>query len=225
MTAGRVHHSAIQVGDVDASLRFYRDGIGLDVLMDHVFEGDWPALFAAPSAVLRSIFLGDRTHPDVGIVELVVFDGPGPVSVQAGPASEQADPASEQADPASVPSDPVSDAPAPAGPAPAPVSGPGFFLLSFYVDVDEVLARLAALGFGPARRIEQPAPTGAVTMACVYDPDGVRVELVGVPAASEQTVPAASGETVPTASEQTVPTASEQTVPTASGETVPTASG
>jgi catechol 2,3-dioxygenase-like lactoylglutathione lyase family enzyme len=176
VTAGRVHHSAIQVGDVEASLRFYRDGIGLDVLMDHVFEGDWPALFDAPSAVLRSIFLGDRAHPDVGIVELVVFDGPDPVAVPA--------------DPVAVP---VADGSAPAGPAAAPVSGPGFFLLSFYVDVDEVLARLAALGFGPARRIEQPAPTGAVTMACVYDPDGVRVELVGVPAASGRTVPTASG--------------------------------
>jgi catechol 2,3-dioxygenase-like lactoylglutathione lyase family enzyme len=177
VTAGRVHHSAIQVGDVEASLRFYRDGIGLDVLMDHVFEGDWPALFGAPSAVLRSIFLGDRTHPDVGIVELVVFDGPDPVAARADPVTEQTDP----------------DRAAPAGPAPASVSGPGFFLLSFYVDVDEVLARLAGLGFGPARRIEQPAPTGAVTMACVYDPDGVRVELVGVPAASGETVPTASG--------------------------------
>jgi catechol 2,3-dioxygenase-like lactoylglutathione lyase family enzyme len=146
MTA-RVHHSAIAVRDVDASLRFYRDGIGLEVLMDHVFEGDWPTLFDAPSTTLRSIFLGDAGHPEAGIVELVVFDGPAPAS----------EPTPREA-----------------------VSGPGFFLLSFYLDVDEVLARLAGLGFGPARRLEQPAPTGTVSMACVYDPDGVRVELVGV---------------------------------------------
>jgi catechol 2,3-dioxygenase-like lactoylglutathione lyase family enzyme len=144
VSAAHVHHSAVVVQDVDASLRFYRDGIGLDVLMDHVFEGDWPELFGAPSTTLRSIFLGDRRHPDAGVVELVVFDPPTPV-----------------APPASTPH-------------------AGFFLLSFYVDVAEVLGRLHALGFGPARRIEQPAPTGPVVMAAVRDPDGVLVELVGV---------------------------------------------
>ncbi len=144
--AGRVHHSAIHVRDMDSSLRFYRDGIGLEVLMDHVFEGDWPTLFDAPSSTLRSIFLGDPAHPDAGVVELVTFAGPDPVTADSSTA------------------------------------GTGFFLLSFYVDVDGVLARLGALGFGPARRIEQPAPTGPVSMACVYDPDGIRIELVGIPA-------------------------------------------
>ena len=57
---------------------FYRDGIGLDVLMDHVFEGDWPTLFDAPSSTLRSVFLGDPAHADAGVVELVTFDPPGP---------------------------------------------------------------------------------------------------------------------------------------------------
>jgi len=150
MTA-RVHHSAICVHDVDSSLRFYRDGIGLEVFMDHVFEGDWPGLFDAPSTTLRSIFLGDPHQPDAGIVELVSFEDGG--SPPSGP-------------PAS-------------GPLRASV---GFFLLSFYVDVDEVLARLERLGFGPARRIEQPAPNGSVSMASLYDPDGVRIELVDVAA-------------------------------------------
>jgi glyoxylase I family protein len=144
--AARVHHSAIQVHDMDSSLRFYRDGIGLEVLMDHVFEGDWPTLFDAPSTTLRSVFLGDPRHPDTGIVELVSFDAAAPV-------------------------------------APAPLTtGAGFFLLSFYVEVDEVLDRLTTLGFGPARRLEQPAPTGPVSMASLLDPDGVRIELVGVAA-------------------------------------------
>jgi len=87
VTAARVHHSAIQVRDIDASLRFYRDGIGLEVLMDHVFEGDWPTLFDAPSTTLRSIFLGDRRHPDAGIVELVSFDV---ISSSASPAASPA---------------------------------------------------------------------------------------------------------------------------------------
>ncbi len=148
--ARRVHHSAIHVHDMDQSLRFYRDGIGLDVLMDHVFEGDWPTLFDAPSTTLRSVFLGDPRHGDTGIVELVSFDAP------------------------------TASRPAPAAPAPAAPAGPGFFLLSFYVDVDEVLDRLNTLGFGPARRLEQPAPKGTVSMASLLDPDGVRIELVGL---------------------------------------------
>ena len=149
--ATRLHHGAIVAHDVESSLRFYRDGIGLEVLMDHVFDGDWPALFDAPSTRLRSIFLGDHRHPDAGVVELVVFD---------------------EGD------SPASSAPGASG------SGPGFFLLSFYVDVEAVLGRLEALGFGPARRIEQPAPTGAVTMASLCDPDGVRIELVDIGAPS-----------------------------------------
>ncbi|HEY5025117.1 MAG TPA: VOC family protein [Acidimicrobiales bacterium] len=146
----RVHHSAIEAHDVDASLRFYRDGIGLEVLMDHVFEGDWPTLFEAPSTTLRSIFLGDPAQADSGVVELVTFAVSG-------------------------------SAPSPPGPRPmAPRAG--FFLLSFYVDVDEVVARLTALGFGPTRRLDQPSPTGPVAMASLYDPDGVRIELVGATA-------------------------------------------
>lgn len=69
-----VHHSAICARDVDASLRFWRDGIGLSVLMDQSFDGDWPTLFAARSTRLRSIFLGDAERPDAGVVELVAFD-------------------------------------------------------------------------------------------------------------------------------------------------------
>lgn len=154
MTAARVHHSALHVRDIESSLRFYRDGIGLEVLMDHVFEGDWPTLFDVPGTTLRSVFLGDRRHPDAGVVELVSFEGWTP------------------ADPTAL------DSPGSAGGSAGGGAGAGFFLLSFYVDVDEVLQRLAALGFGPARRIEQPARSGTVSMATVADPDGVRIELV-----------------------------------------------
>jgi catechol 2,3-dioxygenase-like lactoylglutathione lyase family enzyme len=59
----------------------------------------------------------------------------------------------------------------------------GFFLLSCYVDVEATLARLAELDLGgEPRRITQPAPDGAgVQMATVVDPDGVLVELIGIP--------------------------------------------
>lgn len=138
-----LHHAALCVRDLDASLRFYRDGLGLDVLMDHTFDGDWPALFEARSRTLRSVFLGDATTPDAGIVELVAFESG------------------------------AEDGPPPRPPA------TGFFLLSFFVAVEDTLARLRGLGLGgQARRAGQPAPQGEVAMATVRDPDGVLVELI-----------------------------------------------
>ena len=138
-----LHHAALCVRDVDASLRFYRDGLGLDVMMDHTFDGDWPTLFDARSGTLRSVFLGDASTPDAGVVELVAFEGS------------------------------VDDGPPPGPPA------TGFFLLSFFVSVDDTLARLEDLGLGgPPRRVVQPAPHGAVAMATVRDLDGVLVELI-----------------------------------------------
>ena len=70
-----VHHAAIVTSDVDRSLRFWRDGIGLVQMLDYTFTGDWPTLFDADTDVLRSIFLGDPDRPDSGIVELVYFEG------------------------------------------------------------------------------------------------------------------------------------------------------
>jgi catechol 2,3-dioxygenase-like lactoylglutathione lyase family enzyme len=138
-----LHHAALVVHDPDLALRFYRDGLGLEVLMDQTFDGDWPTLFDVPSRTLRSVFLGDSGHPDSGIVELVVFDGGAAPGV------------------------------------PTTASSAGFFLLSFFVDVDATVARLKALGLGgEPRRIEQPGPGGPVSMATVRDPDGVLVELI-----------------------------------------------
>ncbi|MCU1467916.1 MAG: hypothetical protein JWM72_3844 [Actinomycetia bacterium] len=157
MTA-RVHHSAIVVRDLDASLRFWRDGVGLEVMMDMHFDGDWGTLFGAPANRLRSVFLGDPDHAAAGIVELVQF-----VERATGVPLET---------PSAV-----------GGTLPAPA---GFFLLSCYVDIDAVLDRLAALGLGgPPRRIAVPGPgrpPAEVRMATVVDPDGVLVELIGVAA-------------------------------------------
>jgi glyoxylase I family protein len=143
----RVHHSAICTRDIERGLRFWRDGVGLQVLMDERFTGRWQALFGATSDRLRSVFLGDPAHPEAGIVELVAFDGG------------------------------IADRP------PARPPAEGFFLLSLNVDVDAVLARLAALGLGgEPRRITVPAGDAVVHMAVVRDPDGVLVELIGPPA-------------------------------------------
>lgn len=69
------HRSAICTRDMDASLRFWRDGLGFAVQMDQRFEGDWPTLFGARQPALRSIFLGDPGDTTGGIVEPVKFDG------------------------------------------------------------------------------------------------------------------------------------------------------
>jgi glyoxylase I family protein len=82
----KAHHTAICTTDVDASLRFWRDGLGFDVLMDGTFEGGWRDLFDAPTDRLRSVFLGDPASQSGGIVELVDF-GPIPALVATdGPA-------------------------------------------------------------------------------------------------------------------------------------------
>ncbi len=84
----RIHHTAICTTDVEGSLRFWRDGLGFETLMDHEFDGDWPTLFDAPSGHLRSIFLGDPAHPAAGIVELVdLGPGVGPPPAPAPPAA------------------------------------------------------------------------------------------------------------------------------------------
>ncbi|SOX55245.1 glyoxalase [Mycobacterium ahvazicum] len=70
-----VHHSAICTSDVERSLRFWRDGLGLTQVMDYEFTGDWPELFGAKSDRLRSIFLGDPQQPGSGSVELVQLEG------------------------------------------------------------------------------------------------------------------------------------------------------
>lgn len=142
----KCHHSAICVRDFAASLRFYTEGLGLELLWENEFDGDWPSLFGAPEPRLHSAFLGDPATPDAGIVELVEFPGGMGEGTPQGSAPQL-----------------------------------GFFLLSFYVDVDATLTRLAELGLGgEPRRIEVDAMNGAtVAMAVVRDPDGVIVELIG----------------------------------------------
>jgi catechol 2,3-dioxygenase-like lactoylglutathione lyase family enzyme len=70
-----VHHAAICTADVERSMQFWRDGLGLTELFDITFAGDWPTLFNAGTDKLRSVFLADPAMPDTGIVELVVLDG------------------------------------------------------------------------------------------------------------------------------------------------------
>ena len=84
-----VHHTAICTRDIDAGLRFWRDALGFEVLMDETFTGDWPTLLRAPGTSLRSVFLGDPSVPDAGIVELVDLGDVAPRASGAdGPTSQ-----------------------------------------------------------------------------------------------------------------------------------------
>jgi glyoxylase I family protein len=142
--AGAIHHTVVAVKDMEASLRFYRDGLGLDVLADREVQGDWPELLGAPSRRLRAVFLGDKTLPDVyaGVLELAAFEG------DIRPSSPTGEPSA------------------------------GLFQISFFVDVDMTLNRLAALEMDlSSRRVDQVTPHGPITIATVRDPDGVLVLL------------------------------------------------
>ena len=141
--AGAIHHTVIACRDIEMSLTFYRDGIGLDVIADRQVEGDWPELFGAPSRRLRAVFLGDPAVDDVfaGVLELNGFDS------EIGAA---ADPTLRQ----------------------------GLSMISFFVDVDATLLRLAELKLGGApRRVAQPTPYGPLAIATVRDPDDAMVLL------------------------------------------------
>jgi catechol 2,3-dioxygenase-like lactoylglutathione lyase family enzyme len=72
-----IHHTVLVVADVEKSLRFYVDGVGLEVLQDREVDGDWPTLFGATSTTLRVVFLGNSNVPDdaAGVLELNVLPG------------------------------------------------------------------------------------------------------------------------------------------------------
>jgi catechol 2,3-dioxygenase-like lactoylglutathione lyase family enzyme len=69
MTA--IHHAGVCVRDMDESLRFYRDALGLTVLTDKVLEADLETLLGVRTRSVRTVFLGDAEHTDSGIVELL----------------------------------------------------------------------------------------------------------------------------------------------------------
>ncbi len=145
----RIHHTAICSRDVEASLRFWRDGLGLAEMMDLSFDGDWPTLFGAPTSKLRSVFLGESGDFESGIIELVAFDG-----------------LEGDAVPDRVPETEVIASRPPAS---------GFFLVSLHAELDAVLPRLAGLGVGGEPKLIE---VSGVRLAVVTDPDGVKVELM-----------------------------------------------
>jgi catechol 2,3-dioxygenase-like lactoylglutathione lyase family enzyme len=72
-----MHHAGVCVRDMEQSLRFYRDGLGLTVLTDKVLNADLEPLLAVRTESVRTVFLGDAEHTDSGIVELLDLGAPG----------------------------------------------------------------------------------------------------------------------------------------------------
>jgi catechol 2,3-dioxygenase-like lactoylglutathione lyase family enzyme len=83
-------HVVIFVADADRSLAFYREGLGLQTIVDREFEGPWPGMFGGvTSTLLRAMILGDPEHRDRGQVELLtlaepVATGPGALPIATG---------------------------------------------------------------------------------------------------------------------------------------------
>jgi glyoxylase I family protein len=66
-----IDHAGICPADIEESLRFYRDGIGLDVLFDVTMPADIEPLLGEKTEKFRTIFLGNKDRPEAGAVELV----------------------------------------------------------------------------------------------------------------------------------------------------------
>jgi catechol 2,3-dioxygenase-like lactoylglutathione lyase family enzyme len=145
-----VHHTALWVraDDVEENLRFYCDGIGLELLMDIPVEGDWNHLFKVPYRRLRTIMLGDRSNVHGGVLELVVYDMP------------------------------IEGAVEPTGRAELDERGaPRFLLVSFHTDHSEVLPRLIDLGYDDHSVVVTKVPAGDCKVVTLRDPNGFLVEL------------------------------------------------
>lgn len=66
-----VHHVALCPADLDASLRFYAEGLGLDVLADVTLPADLEPLLGVRTTSVRTVFLGSKHDPETGSLELL----------------------------------------------------------------------------------------------------------------------------------------------------------
>jgi glyoxylase I family protein len=66
-----VHHAGLCPADLAASLRFYVDGLGLEVLADVTMPADLEPLLGVRTSCVRTVFLGSTAQPQVGTLELL----------------------------------------------------------------------------------------------------------------------------------------------------------
>jgi catechol 2,3-dioxygenase-like lactoylglutathione lyase family enzyme len=79
-----VHHTGLCPADMDASLRFYVDGLGLEVLFDVVLETNLEPLLGVSTSKVRTVFLGSRDSAESGTLELLDVGTGHAVSEPAG---------------------------------------------------------------------------------------------------------------------------------------------
>jgi catechol 2,3-dioxygenase-like lactoylglutathione lyase family enzyme len=70
-----IDHVGLCPSDIETSLRFYRDGVGLDVLFDVILEGNHESLLGVRTDSLRTVFLGDPERPTIAAIELLEVRG------------------------------------------------------------------------------------------------------------------------------------------------------
>ena len=68
-----VHHIGIAVRDMDESLRFYRDGLGCQVLFEQTFDKDWQRLVGSPASRMHAVLVAHPDDPTCPI-ELIAFE-------------------------------------------------------------------------------------------------------------------------------------------------------
>jgi glyoxylase I family protein len=69
-------HVGLYPADFDASLRFYVDGIGLEVIFDVTLDMDMYDFLGVRTEKVRTLFLGDPAKPGVTRLELIdLYDG------------------------------------------------------------------------------------------------------------------------------------------------------
>jgi lactoylglutathione lyase len=68
-----LYHGGITVSDMDESLRFYRDGLGLEVEFDRILDGPYlPVVLDLSFSHIRAVYL---RIPDGQFIELLEYHG------------------------------------------------------------------------------------------------------------------------------------------------------
>jgi catechol 2,3-dioxygenase-like lactoylglutathione lyase family enzyme len=71
-----IDHIGLCPADFDASLRFYAEGIGLEVIFDVTLRGDMFDLLGVHTDGVRTLFLGEKSDPGKARIELLdLLDG------------------------------------------------------------------------------------------------------------------------------------------------------
>lgn len=146
------HHLTIAVNDLDESLRFYRDGLGLEIVFDDYLERDWMRFLGSPCMRIRELALSNPPDPPGGAAG-------GLASPQRGAAIALA-----------VFDDGIDR---------QPLSGPphGVSHVAFVIAGETVIERLASLGYRAVSAGETTVDGVRLHVWFVRDPDGVVIEL------------------------------------------------